>query len=245
MTKQTEKELRHELEERLRFETLLADISARYINLPADRIDSVIEDDQRAICECLDIDLSALWQWSEDSPRFMTVTHLYSPPDGPSRPEGIDAEKAFPWVLQKMLAGNTLAYSTEDMVPEAAADQESRRHFGVKSSVNIPLSVGGGPLIGVLTFDTLREERDWPDTLVKRLELVAQIFSNTLARKDADRALRESEARLNLAADAAEAGIWELDCSTNKFWTTERTRNIFGYDDAMENIDMNRFQQSV
>jgi PAS domain S-box-containing protein len=237
-------EIQHQLEDRWRFETLLADISARYINLPVDLIDACIEDDQRSICECLDLDLSALWQWSENSPRFLTLTHLYSLPGGPARPEGIDAQEAFPWVLNKMLNGETLAYSTEDMVPEAARDQESRRHFGVKSSVNMPLSVGGGSLIGVLTFDTLRQERDWPDELVKRLKLVAQVFSNALARKESDRILRENEARLSLAAYSAGAGIWELDFDTVRFWATARAREIFGYG-TEETIDMERFEQSV
>jgi len=41
---QTEADLRHKLEERLRFETLLAEISARFVHLSADRIDGEIED---------------------------------------------------------------------------------------------------------------------------------------------------------------------------------------------------------
>ncbi len=234
----------HNLEEQLRFETLLSEISARYINLPVDQIDVGIEDDQRRICEYLGLDLSALWQWSDDSPRFMTLTHLYSLPEGPSRPEGIDAQESFPWVLKKVLSSETLVLSTEDMPPEAAIDQESRRYFGVKSSVVLPLSAGGGPLIGVLTFDTLREERDWPDELVKRLGLVAQIFSNSLVRKESDRILRESEARLSLAADSAGTGLWELDFSTNQFWATKRALAIFGYDPG-EVVSMARFEQSV
>ncbi|UCD35704.1 MAG: PAS domain-containing protein, partial [Nitrospiraceae bacterium] len=244
MTKRTEADFRHELEERLRFETLLTDVSSRYINLPVDRIDANIENDQRRICECLGLDLSSLWQWSANSPRFLTVTHLYSPPEGPARPEGIDAQKSFPWVLQKMLDGETLAYSTEDMAEEAAIDQESRRHFGIKSSVNIPLSVGGGQLIGVLTFDTLREERDWPAETVKRLILVAQIFSNALVRKESDRILRENEARLSMAADSAGAGLWELNLKTNLLWATERALAIFGYAPG-EVINMERFEQLV
>ena len=154
-------DLRHELESRLRFETLLSEISARFVNLPAEEIDNSIEDAQRRICDCLGVDLSALWQWSDETPRFMTVTHLHSPPEGPSRPDGIDAQESFPWVLQEMQRGETLVISTEDMPPEAARDQESRRYFGVKSSVVIPLSEGGGPIIGILTFDTLRAERTW------------------------------------------------------------------------------------
>ena len=61
----------------------------------------------------------------------------------------------------------------------------------------------------------------------KWLELVAQIFANALARKRADQELRESEARLSLAADAAGAGLWSLDLATQSFWLTKQTRELF------------------
>ena len=57
------------LEERLKSEALMASISARFVNLPADRIDSEIEDTQRRICELLDLDRSTLWQFVEQSRR--------------------------------------------------------------------------------------------------------------------------------------------------------------------------------
>ena len=60
--------LRTELERRLRFETLLAETSARLVNLPADQIDNEIEGAQRRICELLDLDRSSLWQVSEKEP---------------------------------------------------------------------------------------------------------------------------------------------------------------------------------
>jgi len=80
------KQSEESLESRLRFEALLTEISARFVNLPADQIDGTIEDAQRRVCECLGLDLSALCQWSGETPRFLTVTHLHSPPEGPSRP---------------------------------------------------------------------------------------------------------------------------------------------------------------
>jgi len=43
-------------------ETLLAEISSRFVNLPADQIDAEIEDAQRRICEFLNLDRSRLWQ---------------------------------------------------------------------------------------------------------------------------------------------------------------------------------------
>jgi hypothetical protein len=73
------------LEERLKFETLLAEISAHFVNLPADRIDGEIEDAQRRICELLDLDRSTLWQVCEGEPGTLLLTHLHQPP-GSLRP---------------------------------------------------------------------------------------------------------------------------------------------------------------
>ena len=58
--KQTTSE--EQLKERLEFETLLAEISARFVNVPAREVDREIMDAERRICEFLDLDLAALWQ---------------------------------------------------------------------------------------------------------------------------------------------------------------------------------------
>lgn len=231
-------------EERLRFENLLVQISARFVNLPADRIDAEIEDAQRLICECLGIDLSALWQWSDEAPHFLTVTHLHAPPGGPDRPEGIDAKEAFPWALQKVLRGELLVYSTESMPPEAAQDQESRRIFGIKSSVVIPLSIGGRSILGVLSFDTLKEERSWSEPIVRDLRLVAQLFTNALVRKRGDLQLRESEARLKMATDAAGVGLWVMEVDSGHVWVTPQTRAIFYFSED-ESLNYGRFNQVI
>ena len=185
---------RPELEERLRFETLLADLSSKFINLPAGEVDHEIEDAQRRVCECLSFDLCALWQWTQDAPRYITITHLYRPLGGPPPPGRIDGEDMAPWSLRQLAAGRIVAVaSMESLPPEAARDREVWRHYGVKSALNFPLSAGG-QLFGAVTFNTVREERAWPTEIVTRLTVVAQVFANALARKVTDQALRESMA---------------------------------------------------
>jgi PAS domain S-box-containing protein len=75
----------------------------------------------------------------------------------------------------------------------------------------------------------MRAERDWSDVLVKRLQLVAQIFANALARKRSDQALHESEERITLAAQAAEFGVWAWNIANNQVWGSERWLNLFGF----------------
>jgi formate hydrogenlyase transcriptional activator len=223
--------LRAELEDRLRFETLLAEISAHFVNLPADRIDSAIEDAQRRICDLLDLDRSTLFQASEREPGVLLLTHIHQPPGSPPPPKHLDAGNLYPWATQKLLGGETVTISKmTDLPPEAGRDRESFRGFGTKSGVYVPLSVGEGPVFGLLGFGVTHEERGWPETAVKGFQLIAQVFANALARKRAEQALRESDSRLRMATNAAGAGLWILDPDTGNVWVTPRTRELFLFD---------------
>jgi formate hydrogenlyase transcriptional activator len=237
---------RLQLEDRLRFEMLLADISARFVNLPPDQIDAEIEDGQRRICELFGLDRSTLWQVSESEPGTMVLTHMHQPPGGLSTPERMDARDFFPWAIQKLTSGEHLAISKlADLPPEAARDREVWSSYGTKSTLVVPLSTGGGDVFGVLSFAVTREERDWQEPIVKRLRLVAELFANALARKRADATLRETERRLSLATDAAGTGLWIIELETNQVWVTAKTRELFQfppdadltYEDFLEAID--------
>lgn len=235
---------RAELEDRLRFETLIADLSSKFVNLPTGAVDREIMDAERRICEILGLDVSVLWQLSDETPNCFTVTHYYSVQEGPQPPGRVKVED-FPWFLQQLLAGRIVSVSSlDELPPEAARDREVCREVGIKSSLTIPLSVGGQRTFSVLGLGTTLAERDWPAELVKRLQLVAQIFANALERKRAEQALREGELRLNLAAEAAEAGLWALDVRTQIFWVTDRTRAIFGLS-ADEVVSMERIRRII
>lgn len=157
-----------ELDEPLRFERLLAEISPFFINLPADRIDSEIEAAQRRVCELLDLDRSSLFQASERDPETLMLTHFYQPPGSRIPPERMSLKEFFPWALQKVLGGETVTISKmTDLPAEAGQDRETFGLYGTRSVVVVPLSIGGGPPFGVLTFAVIREERGWPETVVK------------------------------------------------------------------------------
>ena len=202
--KQTTSE--EQLKERLEFEMLLAEISASFVNVPAQQVDQ-----RDHGCRAPDLRVSrprscgALAVVGE-TPGILTPTHVYGP--GRSATPGQMREEHFPWYAQEMLAGRMVVVSSlEELPAEAAVDREICRQLGIKSNLTIPLSVGGEPPIGILGLNTMRAERDWPEALVKRLQLVAQIFANALARKRARQALRESEEINRATFDQAAVGI--------------------------------------
>ena len=189
---QTEAELRKELEERLRFETLLGDLSTGFVGLPADQVDGAIEDAQRRIVEALGIDRSTLFQYSEPS-KEVILTHFWVRPGLLPHPRGLSAKEYYPWAFEKVVMQREIIRfsSVNDLPPEAARDVETMRRFGQKSNVTFPL-IAEGRALGGLAFGTMREERHWTDKLVARLRLVADIFANTLARKRSEESLRQA-----------------------------------------------------
>ncbi len=228
----------------LEFESLVSDLSSRFIDLAPEEVDGAIEDGLRRVCELLGIDLAVLWQWSDAAPDVIAPTHAYPPVEDVIPPEPLHQEQ-FPWIRQEILGGRVVALSSlAEFPPEAHVDREFCRHYGVQSHLSLPLSVGGAPPVGLIGWNTLRAPREWPDALVKRLQLVAQVFTNALVRRRHEQSLRESNERLALAADSAEAGLWTLDYDAGVFWSTEKARAIFGYAPD-EDVTMDRFRESI
>ena len=186
-----------ELDELAPFERLLAEISTLFINLPADQIGNEIVAAQKRICELLDLDRSALLLTAQDDPGMLLLTHVHQPPGSPSPPDRLNARDFFPWTVPKILGGETIAISKMTELPaEACRDRNSFDLYGTKSAVYVPLSVGKGPVFGVVGFVVTRGERDWSKRVVQQFQLVAQIFANALARKHADHEIERLKIQL-------------------------------------------------
>jgi PAS domain S-box-containing protein len=229
----------------LRFETLLSDLSSRFINMPAAQVDLEIDDALRKVCESMGFDVAVLWQWEADTPGLFTLTHHYRRLEGPPLSRQVQAEESFPWGLREVQAGRSFLLASLDDVPEGAArDQESYRKFGVKNALVLILAVGGGAPFGAISFHDMVTPRVWSDALIRWLELVARIFANAIVRKRSEQALRDREEHLSLATEAAGAGPWILDAKGERFWVGSKTMELLGLppDNALE---VERFMELI
>jgi len=109
-----------------------------------------------------------------------------------------------------------------DLPEEAARDRRSFAALATKSVALLPLVVGG-TVVGGFACSMVQREREWPDELIQRLRLLADIFAVVLMRRRADRAVAESEGRYRTMADAAPVLMWVagpdgrcIDC--NRAW---------------------------
>ncbi len=184
-----------ELEDRLRFETLLSDLSARFINLPVDEVDKEIEAALGRIVQFLGLDRSTLFQLSEDE-TTLVVSHCWAAPGFVSA-NGLIPRDLVSWGLAKALRGETIVFSSVDELPEEAAQDKATFHkIGPKANITFPLRAGGGVVFGALAFGKITEDRPWPENQIQRLRLFAQVLANALLRTRSEQKLRQALAEI-------------------------------------------------
>jgi signal transduction histidine kinase/integral membrane sensor domain MASE1 len=197
------------LEERLRFEQLLARLSAAFVHLPSDQIDAAITVWLRNLGELLQQERLLLLRLGADERRLM-VSHSWAA-------SGIEASPS--------IVGGDSPTAIERLLREEP--------FIAGSNITIPL-VASGKMLGGLAFDSASPERAWPEELVQRLRLVGEVFANALARKETEDALRASELMKSAILASLSSGVAVLDrngrvIAVNESWTRFRSERKAGY----------------
>jgi len=220
---------RDPIEEDLSFEELLAEISARLVSLPADHVDHGIEEALRLICNSAGIDESTIYLREIENPDIFVLSYVLRDPALPPPPTiKFTAADNFPWCNKKLIANEIIYLPDTEAAPEEATVDKASWKYHVLSALVIPLSTGGGRPLGFWGIDSTSERREWSERLQKRLQIISGVFADTIDRAISDRQLRESEARLKLAAEAAGVGFWTIDVETGVIWATPKLKELFG-----------------
>jgi signal transduction histidine kinase len=142
-------------------------------------MDGALERGLQQIGEFLGVDRGSLDEYVGGRPDV----HISWALPGLEEPPRVMEADQFPWTTKALGRGTVIRFSRRDELPEEAAiDRASYERVGTRSKVLIPLR-GGGPILGVLSFGSVRGERAWPDELVERLHLLSQAFASALERK--------------------------------------------------------------
>ena len=221
----------------LRFETLLSELSAQFVNLPPEEVDQVITHWLEKTCLFLEAESSALHQFFQDG-RRLAITHRYSVPGVPITPMTVTSEE-YPWATDMIRRGEVIRWQakTHPLPAEAASERRFIREQGSRSMIMIPLLVGGQTL-GAVIFGTVREQLVWSDELVKRLKLMGEVFANALMRKRFEEELNESRERFKKAFEHSALGMAIFDPGGRFQEANASFCGLVGYSEARL-LDMN------
>lgn len=229
------------LEEHLRFQSLLAELSASFIRVPPDGVDQAIQESLGLIGENLDLDQISLGLVTPDGQDFYSKFAYSKPGTKPWEAASLMSEG--PYITRILLEGQPLImHNVDDLPAEASRDREGFLRYGVRAELIFPFIVGGN-LTGGIGFASAYP-RHWNDDVVRGLGLMADVFANVLERQYAVQALQSKEEQMRLAAEAANIGLWVWNIPRDTIWATDRTRKLYGVADD-DKLDLQRFLDCV
>jgi len=218
--------------ERLEFEKFLADLSARFVSLHPEQVDNEINNAMKGILGFFGVDRCSLLRLMPGKTLWLVTHNADILGDSPYPVETPLPTSLAPWFVRKLSVDHaTVAFScVEDLPEEAALDKQLLDLWNVRSGLYIPIAALKSSTEYTLGISSGENGRTCPEEYIPRLRMLGELFVNSLERSMAEQALRESEERLNLAASAAEAGLWIMDKGKGMIWTTRKLMELFHLD---------------
>jgi PAS domain S-box-containing protein len=179
------------LEESLAFEKLITEISKEFINLAPEEVDAGLRRALQTIGVFVKVDRSYVCLFSADGTKVAN-THMWCAPGAPPQECGAEGAPlaALPWsvgCIQRLEVVHIPR--TADLPPEARSEREGRFRDGVRSQVLVPM-VYRGAAVGFVGFDSMREEKAWPQDVIAMLRIASDIFVNALEHQKAQGAIQ-------------------------------------------------------
>ncbi len=221
-------------EEQRHFERLITDVSLPFINSSGSHLDTDIETALKAICNSLRLDFSALAQWDKTTELFV-ISHS-SVVNGSVTGRKF-SQQDIPWLAFSILRGKPVQFGRASKFSnEAGKDVETVCHPDIESAVFLPLKARD-QILGFLCFASSRAEHEWSEPAGDRLNVMADVFANTLARnrsedelvQSQERRVLEADERFRLAIESFPTGVILADQNGTMIRVNSRSARAFGY----------------
>ncbi len=216
---------------RLAFENIITSLSTNFIKISTVEIDRAINDALQIIGEFAGFDRSYIFLFNKELTK-MENTHEWCAEGIEPQIEklkGLDTDK-FPWWIKKMKQFETIYIpSVADLPPEAGSEQEEFQLENIQSLIAVPM-VYEKHLIGFLGFDAVHSKRAYDEDIITLLKITGEIFANALKRREIERALQDSETKLNTILDSIWDYVWMVDKDLNIVWANYTARERFKHD---------------
>ena len=223
--RQAQEALRH----RVDFEKLIAGVASRFANAVDEEIDDAIREALADIGTFVGVDRCHIVQLDEDG-LGGRMTHEWSS-TGELRAEryGELPAAVFPWFLDQMQRGQTVAYSSiDDLPPQAANERRMLERSGIGSAIFIPMLLKKR-FLGSIGCSALAREVQWPEETKTLLRITGEIMVSALERRRTYSALSESERRHRLLFERNLAGVYRNTVDGRMLECNDAMARILGY----------------
>ena len=192
------------LRKQVEFEQARAQLSATFINLPSDRVDGEITNGLALLAETVGGDRATI-AVVDPGTKELLVTHSWARSGFPAFPKG-PLKDILPWLSEKIARGETILLNTSECLPlEATQERSHMESLGIRSSLIVPLRVGGRVVgAAAMSCSSLQDKQPWDAVTVSRFHTASDVFANAIVRKQADEHLHRAYAEIRLLKDQLE-----------------------------------------
>ena len=185
----------------LHFERLLSRLSTAFVPVASHEMEATFESWVARIGQSFHVDRFMVLLLHGDD---VEVAYSWAAPGVPPLPAGLVARGGgeAPELLRSQLLDIARLRAPAGGPLPAPPERGGR-------SLTVPLSAGR--TFGVVSMEHYSGDRDWPEELVQRLRLVADVLAGALARKDTEEALRRSEAMKSAILASLPTSVAVLD----------------------------------
>lgn len=215
---------------RYRFETILSDITATFVDVASEELDGRINNALEKIGQFAGIDRSYVFQFCDDG-HLVDNTHEWCA-DG-IKPQidnlkGIEVVNEMPFFAEKMQKHEVFHVpSVAELGPEASAEKKHFQLQDIKSLLVVPMAYRQH-LRGFIGFDSVSEQKMWSDDDIALLKTVGVVLTEALVRKQNEEKLRCSEEQYRVLVEGTGNFVTRVDNEGKFLFVNETSENIYG-----------------
>jgi len=171
------------LENQLRFERVVADISNMFVRLPTEKIHEAIDYTLKQAGEFFQVGRCYVFLFSEDRAR-MSNTHEWCAEGVEPQMDHIQDQpiESLPWWAERIKNRDHVHVPDVDRLPpEAEAEWKEFKSQNIRSVLSIPLE-REGEVFGFLGMDAVKQKKEWDENHVMLLRGVAELIANAYTR---------------------------------------------------------------
>jgi len=221
------KSAKRKIHERLGFGELICHISDHLGQCLPGEVDQKIDLALKPILEFYRQD--RCWLMEVDDGGEARILHACYSPGVPTARKKFNLAQLFPWTFDQVIRnGKCVSFrSSDELPPGLERDRNAWIAAGVRSSLYIPLSMKE-KLRYVLVMESTRQAYLWTKESINQLRLIGEFFARAMERRDADHALRQSEALFCDLADNTPVLIWSAGPDKRCFYFNKPWLNFVG-----------------
>lgn len=228
------------LDNLLKFERLVSNLSARIINTAEDSLDTEIDHALSQIIDFLGIDRGGLLELLPDKSTWMVAYAAFA--DGiPTVPmRTLLPASLFPWIYRRVVEHQDVVQfmSLDDLPPDAETDKKTYMEWKTKSALHIPI-IHLTSHVYMISVNAIRTEMIWSDEYVARLRLFGEILVNALVRRESLQAERAAAERHSAMIAAAPDAITLANADGSIVFASPKALHMFGHQDIAEVLGRN------